>query len=29
MDYLDKQCLCLEHNSMEYLEKKTMSLIRT
>ena len=33
MDYLEhngkqKQCLCLEHNGMEYLEK-TMSLFRT
>ena len=23
MDYLEKQCLCLEHNGVEYLEKKT------
>ena len=29
MDYFDKQCLCLEHNGMEYLEEKNMSLFRT
>ena len=22
MDYLEKQCLCLEHNGMEYLDKQ-------
>ena len=29
MEYLEKQCLCLEHNGMEYLEEKNMSLFRT
>ena len=26
MGYLEKQCLCLEHNGMEYLEEKNTCL---
>ena len=26
MDYLDKQCLCLEHNGVGYLEKQCLCL---
>ena len=30
MEYLEKKtCICLEHNGMEYLEEKNMSLFRT
>ena len=29
MEYLEKQCLCLEHKGVGYLEEKNMSLFRT
>ena len=29
MKYLDKQCLCLEHNGVGYLEKQCLCLEHT